>query len=75
MELKSDLFNLNKKLDEMQNQIKILQSQNNDLNNKLVVNKEESDLKTLQKINTIRDLDEKIMQLKIDNDRYVSELN
>lgn len=75
MELKSDLFNLNKKLDEMQNQIKILQSQNNDLNNKLVVNKEESDLKTLQKINTIRELDEKIMQLQIDNDRYVSELN
>lgn len=74
VDLKGELFNSNKKNDEYQSYIKVLQSQNEDLTQRLIAFKEEHDINILQKINTIRDLDERMIELRTEKDRNINEL-
>merc|ERR1712000_558637 len=75
MELKGDLFNSNKKCEEYDAYVKVLQTQNDDLGHRLVALKDESDNNLLNKMNIIRELEEKIFELKTDREKCIHEFN
>jgi len=53
----------------------VLQTQNDDLGRRLVGLKEENDNNMLQKMNIIRDLEEKFYEVKTDRERCIQEFN
>jgi predicted RNase H-like nuclease (RuvC/YqgF family) len=75
MELKSDLFNSNKKCEEYDTYAKVLQTQNDDLGRRLIGLKEDSDNNMLQKMSMIRELEKKLFEIKTDRERCIQEFN
>lgn len=73
MDLKGEAFNANKRCEESQSYIKVLQTQNDDLGMRLVAFKEEHDQNILHKINVIRELEDKLLEEKTNKDRLTTE--